>query len=139
MGSPKSPVWIAILAVGCAVATMALGWWITPVVGALWAAIVRRSDRPTEVVAIATLVGWIALLVITGAVGPVGQLTALIERILPLPRLFLYPLALALGVGLAGAGSVLVGMVRAREGWDGVERRKSGPVTNGGSPVSNPV
>ena len=124
MRLPVHAAAILVLTVVFAVATLAFGWWIVFVVGTVWAAVVRRTDRPLRAVAGAAVAAWIGVLLLTGSVGPVGQLADLFGVVLPLPRMLLYGLTLATAGALAMGGALLVGVLRSGEEWTGEERRK---------------
>ena len=115
---------ISVLTVVFALATLAFGWWIVFVVGMIWAAVVRRTDRPLRAVVGAAPVAWIGVLLLTGSAGPVGQLADLFGVVLPLPRILLYVPTLATAGALAMGGALLMGVLRSGEEWTGEERRK---------------
>ena len=117
---------ISVLTVVFALATLAFGWWIVFVVGAVWAAVVRRTDRPLRAVVGAAPAAWIGVLLLTGSGGPVGQLADLFGVVLPLPRILLYVPTLATAGALAMGGALLMGVLRSGEEWMGEERRKPG-------------
>ncbi len=124
MRLPVHAAAILVLTVVFAVATLAFGWWIVFVVGTVWAAVVRRTDRPLRAVAGAAVAAWIGVLLLTGSGGPVGQLADLFGVVLPLPSMLLYVPALATAGALAMGGALLVGVLRSGEEWTGEERRK---------------
>ncbi len=124
MRLPVHAAAILVLTVVFAVATLAFGWWIVFVVGTVWAAVVRRTDRPLRAVAGAAVAAWIGVLLLTGSGGPVGQLADLFGVVLPLPSMLLYVPALATAGALAMGGVLLVGVLRSGEEWTGEERRK---------------
>ena len=115
---------ISVLTVVFALATLAFGWWIVFVVGMIWAAVVRRTDRPLRAVVGAAPAAWIGVLLLTGSGGPVGQLADLFGVVLPLPRILLYVPTLATAGALAMGGALLMGVLRSGEEWTGEERRK---------------
>ena len=117
---------ISVLTVVFALATLAFGWWIVFVVGMIWAAVVRRTDRPLRAVVGAAPAAWIGVLLLTGSAGPVGQLAGLFGVVLPLPRILLYVPTLATAGALAMGGALLMGVLRSGEEWIGEERRKQG-------------
>ncbi|MCH7684018.1 MAG: hypothetical protein IIB35_09955 [Gemmatimonadetes bacterium] len=117
---------ISVLTVVFALATLAFGWWIVFVVGMIWAAVVRRTDRPLRAVVGAAPAAWIGVLLLTGSGGPVGQLADLFGVVLPLPRILLYVPTLATAGALAMGGALLMGVLRSGEEWTGEERRKPG-------------
>lgn len=122
---------ISVLTVVFALATLAFGWWIVFVVGTVWAAVVRRTDRPRRAAAGAATTAWIGVLLLTGSGGPVGQLADLFGGVLPLPRILLYIPTLATAGALAMGGALLVGVLRSGEEWTGEERRKPGVQESG--------
>ncbi len=122
---------ISVLTVVFALATLAFGWWIVFVVGMVWAAVVRRTDRPRRAAAGAATTAWIGVLLLTGSGGPVGQLADLFGGVLPLPRILLYIPSLATAGALAMGGALLVGVLRSGEEWTGEERRKPGVQESG--------
>ena len=118
------PVAVVLFTVAYAMASLAFGWWTVFVVGAVWASIVRASDRPGLVAAAGATIGFVGLLVFTGADGPVGQLAGVFGTVLPLPVKLLYILAVIAGGALSAGGALLVSVIRAREEWAGEDRRK---------------
>jgi len=106
-------------------ATLALGWWVAFVVGAVWATIVRKSDLPIRVASGAATGGWVILLLITGSEGPVGELAGLFGLVLPLPAVVLYVPALVTGGALAAGGALLMTTVQSRQEWTGEDRRRA--------------
>ena len=124
---------ISVLTVVFALATLAFGWWIVFVVGMIWAAVVRRTDRPLRAVVGAAPAAWIGVLLLTGSGGPVGQLADLFGVVLPLPRILLYVPTLATAGALAMGGALLMGVLRSGEKWTGEERRKPGVEEIGGA------
>ena len=124
MRFPVQAAAISALTVVFALATLAFGWWVVFVVGTVWAAVVRRTDRPLRAAAGAAVAAWIGVLLLTGSGGPVGQLAGLFGVVLPLPRILLYIPTLATAAALAMGGALLVGVLRVGEEWTGKERRK---------------
>jgi hypothetical protein len=123
--SPRHPLAILVLAIAFAVATVAFGWWVAFLVGAVWAAIVRKSDQPIRVASGAATGAWLVLVFLTGSEGPVGQLAGLFGVVLPLPTVVLYVPALVAGGALAAGGALLMTAVRSREEWSGEDRRRA--------------
>lgn len=115
---------ISVLTVVLALATLAFGWWVVFVAGMVWAAVVRRTDRPLRAVAGAAPAAWIGVLLLTGSGGPVGQLADLFGAVLPLPRMLLYIPTMATAGALAMGGALLMSVLRSGEEWTGEERRK---------------
>jgi len=132
MRFPVHAAAISVLTVVFALATLAFGWWIVFVVGTVWAAVVRRTDRPLRAAVGAAPAAWIGVLLLTGSGGPVGQLADLFGVVLPLPRILLYIPTLATAGALAMGGVLLVVVLRSGEEWTGKERRKQGVQEGGG-------
>ncbi len=133
MRFPVHAAAILVLTVVFALATLAFGWWIVFVVGTVWAAVVRRTDRPLRVVVVAAPAAWIGVLLLTGSAGPVGQLADLFGVVLPLPRILLYVPTLATAGALAMGGALLMRVLRSGGEWMGEERRKPGVEESGGA------
>ena len=125
MRSPVHPLAVLGLTVAFAMATLAFGWWVAFVVGAVWATIVRKSDQPIRVASGAASGAWLILLLFTGSAGPVGQLAGLFGIVLPLPMVVLYIPALVTGGALAAGGGLLMTAVQSREKWTGEDRRRA--------------
>ncbi len=124
MRFPGRAAAISVLTVVFALTTLAFGWWIVFAVGTVWAAVVRRTDRPLRAVAGAAPAAWIGILLLTGSGGPVGQLADLFGAVLPLPRILLYIPTMVTAGALAMGGALLMGVLRSGEEWTGEERRK---------------
>ena len=133
MRFPVHAAAISVLTVVFALATLAFGWWIVFVVGTIWAAVVRRTDRPLRAAVGAAPAAWIGVLLLTGSGGPVGQLADLFGVVLPLPRILLYVPTLATAGALAMGGALLMQVLRSGKEWTGEERRKPGVEESGGT------
>ncbi len=120
----RYPVAVVLFTVVYAMATLAFGWWVVFVVGGVWASIVRASDRPARLAAAGATVGFVGVIAVTGADGPVGQLARVFGTVLPLPMMLLYITALIAGGALSAGGALLVGAIRGRAQWTGEDRRK---------------
>ena len=131
MRLPVHAAAILVLTVVFAVATLAFGWWIVFVVGTVWAAVVRRTDRPLRAAAGAAVAAWIGVLLLTGSGGPMGQLADLFGVVLPLPKMLLYVPTLATAGALAMGGALLMRVLRSGGEWMGEERRKPGVEQSG--------
>lgn len=119
----KYAVAVVLFTVAYAMASLAFGWWTVFVVGAVWASIVRASDRPGLVAAAGATIGFVGLLAFTGADGPVGQLAGVFGTVLPLPTTVLYIPAVIAGGALSAGGTLLVRAMRAWEDSGGEDRR----------------
>ena len=119
------PVAVVLFTVAYAMASLAFGWGAVFVVGAVWASIVRASDRPARLAAAGATLGFVGLLALTGAEGPVGQLAGVFGTVLPFPNTLLYIVAVIAGGALSAGGALLVRAMRAWEEWGGEDRRTS--------------
>ncbi len=119
------PVAVVLFTVAYGMASLAFGWGAVFVVGAVWASIVRASDRPALFAAAGATVGFVGLLALTGADGPVGQLAGVFGTVLPFPNTLLYIAAVIAGGALSAGGALLVRAMRAWEVWGGEDRRTS--------------
>ncbi len=119
------PVAVVLFTVAYAMASLAFGWGAVFVVGAVWASIVRASDRPARLAAAGATLGFVGLLALTGAEGPVGQLAGVFGTVLPFPNTLLYIAAVIAGGALSAGGALLVRAMRAWGDWWGEDRRKS--------------
>ncbi|MEE8155416.1 MAG: hypothetical protein V3T53_10740 [Phycisphaerales bacterium] len=119
------PVAVVLFTVAYAMASLAFGWGAVFVVGAVWASIVRASDRPARLAAAGATLGFVGLLALTGAEGPVGQLAGVFGTVLPFPNTLLYIAAVIAGGALSAGGALLVRAMRAWEEWGGEDRRTS--------------
>ena len=115
---PAAMVRIAMLALAFALATVALGWWGVPIVGAVWGAIGRGRRRPAVTAAVAALLGWAGLLLWSAARGPLLSLAAKLGATLMLPGAGLVVVTLLFATLLAwSAAAVVQGVARlARPG-----------------------
>ncbi len=119
------PVAVVLFTVAYAMASLAFGWGAVFVVGAVWASIVRASDRPARFAAAGAAVGFVGLIALTGADGPVGQLAGVFGTVLPIPMTLLYITAVIAGGALSAGGALLGRAMRAWEEWGGEDRRTS--------------
>ncbi len=121
----KYAVAVVLFTVAYALASLAFGWWTGFVVGAVWASIVRASDRPARVAAAGATIGFVGLLALTGADGPVGRLAGVFGTVLPLPTTVLYIPAVIAAGALSAGGVLLIRAMRAWEDSGGEDRRTS--------------
>ena len=107
---------VIILAIVFAVATFVAGWLSVPVLGALFALLVRKPSAPGEA-ALAALLGWGALLARAALVPAFTTLLARLGGIFPMPGAGVLILALVFAMALAWSSARLVTavIIRARD------------------------
>ncbi|MCZ6916254.1 MAG: hypothetical protein O7I93_05725 [Gemmatimonadetes bacterium] len=123
MRSTVNSVSVTTLAAVFGTSALAFGWWILPVVGMAWGAIIRQSDHPVRSASLAAGIGAIGLLAWTGVHGPVADLARLIGAVAPFPMSLLYVIAIMVAAVLGATGGVVVTVLRAGQQWDGQDRR----------------
>lgn len=100
-----------LLAEGFAVATFGLGWWVVPIVGAVWGLMSRDANK-ARFAALAAGAGWASLLLLDVARGPVGVMGSQLAGVMKLPAPALYLLTLLFPALLAWGAATLVPTVR---------------------------
>ena len=104
---------VIVLAIVFAVATFVAGWLSIPVIGAVFAIVVRKPSAPGEA-ALAALLGWGALLARSALVPAFTTLLARLGGIFPIPGVGVVVLALVFAMALAWSSARLVTAVAAR-------------------------
>ena len=104
---------VIVLAIVFAVATYVAGWLSIPVIGAVFAIVVRKPSAPGEA-ALAALLGWGALLARAALVPAFTTLLARLGGIFPIPGAGVLVLALVFAMALAWSSARLVTAVAAR-------------------------
>jgi hypothetical protein len=100
-------LFVALLAVGTAI----VGWWVVPLLGALYG--LAAADRaPWLGAGLAAIVAWTALLLVTSLQGPVLQLARQVGGVLALPGPVFIALTLGFAALLAGSAAELAASVR---------------------------
>lgn len=99
---------IVILSIAVPLATAVIGWYAVPVLGCLWGAISRGSNRPALSYSIAAGLGWAVLLVWTASQGPMSVLAGRAAGVFGVRAEVLYAVTILFPVPLAW-GSAVVG------------------------------
>ena len=107
----KRLVYVILLAEAFAVTTFGLGWWSVPIVAAIYA-LVSRSERSALVAAACAAGGWLTLLLLDVAKGPVGMMGTKLGGAMGLPPLVLYCATLIFPALMAWSAATLVPRVR---------------------------
>ena len=112
----RSAVKFLLLAEGFAVATYALGWWTVPLVGLACGLFMNRDGSPIRYATVCAAAGWLSLLLLDAARGPVGEVAARLGGVMGLPPTalvvctLLFPALLAWSassIGVAARGRLL--------------------------------
>lgn len=105
---------VMVLAILMAAATYSVGWYSVPVLGALYALLLRKEHAAGDA-ALAALLGWGALL---ARVSAAPSFTTLLDRlggIFPIPGTAVVALTLVLAVLLAWSSARIVSALVVRE------------------------
>ena len=107
----KKLVMVILLAEAFAVTTFGLGWWSVPVVAAVFA-LISSSDRRAMIAAGCAAGGWLTLLLLDFAKGPVGMMGTRLGGVMGLPPIALYAVTLIFPALMAWSAATLVPRVR---------------------------
>lgn len=108
-----------LLALAFALATVWLGWWAVPLIGAIWGAFKASGERPGPSTAAAAAAGWALLLLWRATQGPIVELADKVGAILRLPGVGFMALTLAFAALLAGSAAGLAAVARSSFGGSG--------------------
>ncbi|MBA3671379.1 MAG: hypothetical protein H0W68_05085 [Gemmatimonadaceae bacterium] len=100
-----------IVALGCAIATWAIGWWSVPIVALAAGAWSRRDCSVT----LGTVLGWAALLAADSVAGSFGVVAGTVGAVMKFPGAALVVVTL-LFVSILGWTGAVIGRV-LRDGW----------------------
>jgi hypothetical protein len=100
-----------LLAEAFAVTTYGLGWWSVPLVAAAWG-LASRSPGKATFAGLAAMGGWLSLLLLDVARGPVATMGAQLAGVMHLPAAALYALTLIFPALLAWCAAALMPSVR---------------------------
>ncbi|HMA20574.1 MAG TPA: hypothetical protein VKO87_07200 [Gemmatimonadaceae bacterium] len=89
-----------------AVATYALGWWTVPLIAAAWG-FVSRDANAARYTALCAMAGWVTLLLLDAAKGPVASMAARLGGVMGIPAVLLYVLTLLFPALLAWSAAKL--------------------------------
>lgn len=106
-----------ILAVGIALGTVLVDWWMVPIIGLGYGLISRGTRTPGTLAAVAGAVAWGGYLAIIGFGGaPVGSFGASLARSLEMPAWLPHLATMVFPALLAGSAAYLGARVGARPG-----------------------
>jgi hypothetical protein len=87
--------------------TIVAGWWIIPILAALWVRVLPSERGALVTTMFGAVAGWLLLLGIVALQGPAATLGAICSAILQLPRWGFLLVTLIFPAALAGAAAVL--------------------------------
>lgn len=104
---------VLVLAAAIALATMQFGWITVPVLGAIYAVLLRRVSAPGEA-ALAALLGWGALMARVATVPAFSTMLPQLGGIFGAPGAVVAIVSVLFAVGLAWSAAKVVSAVAAR-------------------------
>jgi hypothetical protein len=105
---------IGAFAICAAVATSLAGWWLIPVLAAVWVRVLPRTDSPASTCGLGAASGWAVLLLVDAAQGPAGIVARRAGGVFLLPAWGFVGLTLLFGALLAATAAILAGRPRRR-------------------------
>jgi hypothetical protein len=97
-----------------AVATFAVGWWAIPLVAVVCGLIMNPEGRPIYYSTICAATGWLSLLLLDAARGPLGELAARFGGVMGFPPIALFLTTLIFPALLAWSASSLGAVIRSK-------------------------
>ncbi len=111
-GTVSAALRLVVLAVAVGLATVWLGWWVMPVIGALWGLLAPRESKASLTVFSAAALAWFGLLVIASVRGPVWVLADKVGGILAIPGWLFAAVTVVFPAVLTGVAAVASGAIR---------------------------
>ena len=105
---------VGAFALCAAVATSLAGWWLIPVVAALWVRVLPRADLPATTCGLGAASGWAVLLLVDAAQGPASTVARRAGGVFLLPGWAFVGLTLVFGALLASTAAIVAGKSRRR-------------------------
>ena len=109
----RAVVRFLLLSEAFAVATYAFGWWVIPVVALVCGLVMNREGRPIYYSTICAAAGWLSLLLLDAARGPLGEVAARFGGVMGFPPAALIVTTLIFPALLAWSASLLGTVIRA--------------------------
>ncbi|MFN2602037.1 MAG: hypothetical protein ABR582_04675 [Gemmatimonadaceae bacterium] len=110
----RAVVKFLLLSEAFAVATYAVGWWAIPLVALVCGLVMNREGRPIYYSTICAAAGWLSLLLLDAARGPLGELAARFGGVMGFSPVALFVTTLIFPALLAWSASSLGVVIRAR-------------------------
>ena len=105
---------VGAFALCAAVATSLAGWWLIPVVAALWVRMLPRADLPATTCGLGAASGWAVLLLVDAALGPAGTVARRVGGVFLLPGWAFVGLTLLFAALLASTAAIVARKSRGR-------------------------
>jgi len=102
---------IGVLSLVTLIATVWLGWWTVPLIGAGWGFSRYGEGFPALTAAVSASLAWVVLLGVTALRGPVGSLADMVGGAMGVPGVVLVAAAVVYPAILAGVAATLAGFV----------------------------
>ena len=110
----RAVVKFLLLSEAFAVATYASGWWAIPLVALVCGLVMNREGRPIYYSTICAAAGWLSLLLLDAARGPLGEVASRFGGVLGFPPAALILTTLIFPALLAWSASALGAVIRAK-------------------------
>ncbi len=107
-------LWVGAFAICTAVATSFAGWWLIPVLAAVWVRVLPRMDLPATTCGMGAASGWAMLLLVDAAQGPAGTVARRVGGVFLMPAWAFVGLTLLFGALLASTAAIVTGKSRRR-------------------------
>jgi len=101
-------------AICAAVATGLAGWWLIPVLAAVWVRLLPRADLPATTCGVGAASGWALLLLVDAAQGPASTVARRAGGVFLVPGWAFVGLTLLFGALLASTAAIVAGKSRRR-------------------------
>jgi hypothetical protein len=103
-----------LLSEGFVVATYAVGWWAIPFVALICGMVMNPEGRPIYYSTICAAAGWLSLLLLDAARGPLGEVAARFGGVMGFPPAALIVTTLIFPALLAWSASSVGAVIRAK-------------------------
>ena len=108
----RSTIRIVLLAAAFAVATVALGWWAVPVLGAAWGIAAGTARRTMLTAGVCAALGWGALLALFAMGAPIADVASKVGAIMKVGGIGLIALTLIFPALLAASAAGVTSALR---------------------------
>jgi hypothetical protein len=105
---------VGAFAICTAVATSLAGWWLIPVLAALWVQVFPRTALPATTCGLGAASGWAVLLLVGAAQGPANTVARRVGAVFLMPGWAFVGLTLLFGALLASTAAIVAGQSRGR-------------------------
>lgn len=105
---------VCAFAICAVVATSLAGWWLIPVLAALWVRVLPSTDSPAITCGLGAASGWALLLLVDAAQGPASTVARRAGGVFFMPGWAFVGLTLLFGALLAWTAAIVAGKSRRR-------------------------